>query len=203
MKRLLLTSGRGPAECRIALKRTVRKLASQADEAGIDLDLIDGPAPDKHGPGSVIAIIRGENADTFASQWTGAIKWTFNSPVRPNHKRKNWFIGVFDLPVDVPIATTIDQRDVRFETFRAGGPGGQHQNNTDSAVRAIHTPTGLTVVARSERSQHRNKDDALKRLAALLRMSKDIAEIADQQNTQDAHDRLQRGNPIKTFEDRR
>ena len=79
----------------------------------------------------------------------------------------NWFVSVSALP-PLPAAEAVRAQDVRFEAFRAGGPGGQHQNTTDSAVRAIHGPTGLRVVAREERSQHRNRDIALKRLAELV-----------------------------------
>jgi peptide chain release factor len=90
--------------------------------------------------------------------------------------------------------------EVRFEVFRAGGPGGQHQNKTESAVRAVHIPTGLAVIARDQRSQHRNKAIALERLAALIALRRDLAAIADRQETQAAHDRLERGRPVRRFE---
>lgn len=199
MTRLLLTSGRGPTECRIALARTLPKVVSEARDYGLEVDVVNGSALDRHGPGSAIAVLRGDGTDEFAARWIGSIKWTFPSPVRPHHKRKNWFIGVFALPDQQVVAGTLDEKEVRLETFRAGGPGGQHQNTTDSAVRAIHQPSGLTVVARTQRSQHRNKADALTRLETLLRLSKDLAEIADRQSTQAAHDQLERGAPVRTF----
>ena len=73
--------------------------------------------------------------------------------------------------------------DVRFEAFRAGGPGGQHQNKTESAVRAVHIATGLAVVARDGRSQHRNKALAIERLAALIHLGAELAAIADRQTS--------------------
>ena len=84
--------------------------------------------------------------------------------------------------------------------MRSGGPGGQHQNKTASAVRAVHKPTRLAVVAREGRSQHRNKAIALKRLGALLRLNDELAALADDQQVQSGHSRLERGRPIRTFE---
>jgi peptide chain release factor len=122
------------------------------------------------------------------------------SPLRPQHKRKNWFVGILRLESQPPGVEEIDASDVRFEALRAGGPGGQHQNKTESAVRAVHVPTGLTVVAREERSQLRNKALALKRLAAHLALAKELAELADDRAIQSGHDRLERGRPVRTFE---
>ena len=135
----------------------------------------------------------------FARPWIGAIQWVAQSPLRPHHKRKNWFIGVFELPAlpDAPKALAI--HDVRFEAFRAGGPGGQHQNKTESAVRATHIASGLSVVAREERSQHRNKALALERIAALLRLQGELQAITAQNDAHAAHDRLERGHPVKRF----
>ena len=76
-------------------------------------------------------------------------------------KRKIWFAGV-NIIDSLSLEYEIKQSDVKYETMRAGGPGGQHVNTTDSAVRAIHIPTGIRTVARDERSQHANKELALK-----------------------------------------
>jgi peptide chain release factor len=200
MTRLLLTSGRGPAECRIALARTLTILGREAEAAGLELDVATGPDPDGHGPASAIALLEGDGAETFASTWVGSILWVARSPVRPQHKRKNWYIGVFKLEPRPIEPAVLDPAHVRFEAFSAGGPGGQHQNKTASAVRAVHGPTGLAVVARDGRSQHRNKAIALKRLRALLRLDDELATMADARQVQSGHSRLERGRPIRTFE---
>jgi peptide chain release factor len=199
MIRLLFTSGRGPIECRIAVAKAVAALAAEATSLGLETDCLEGPNPDGHGPASAIVVIHGEAATAFSRPWIGAIQWVAQSPVRPHHKRKNWFIGIFELPdlPDAPKALAV--HDVRFEAFRAGGPGGQHQNKTESAVRAIHIGSGLSVVVREERSQHRNKALALERMAALLRLRGEIAAITAQKDTHAAHDRLERGRPVKRF----
>jgi len=199
MIRLLFTSGRGPAECRIAVANAAAALVAEATSLGLDTDYLEGPNSDTHGPASAIVVVHGDAAGAFARPWIGVVQWTAQSPLRPHHKRKNWFIGVFELPAVPDAPKAIAARDVRFEAFRAGGPGGQHQNKTESAVRAIHNPSGLSVVAREERSQHRNKALALDRMAALLRLQRELEAIAARSETHAAHDRLERGRPVKRF----
>ena len=197
--RLLATSGRGPAECRIALANVLEALAREAERAGIDCDIAASDAPDRHGPGSAIVILDGDGAETFAMRWLGSLLWVVQSPVRPHHKRKNWFIGIFALPAPPKASATIQMSEIRFEAMRAGGPGGQHQNKTESAVRAVHRPTGLTVVARDGRSQHRNKAIALERLATMLHFRAELAKSGEKALIQHGHDNLERGNPTRRF----
>jgi peptide chain release factor len=199
MIRLLFTSGRGPAECRIAVRKAVAALAAEAASLGLETDCLEGPNADGHGPASAIVVIHGDAATTFARPWIGAIQWAAQSPLRPHHKRKNWFIGVFELPAQPEAPKALAVQDVRFEAFRAGGPGGQHQNKTESAVRATHIASGLSVVAREERSQHRNKALALERIAALLKLQGELQAITAQNDAHAAHDRLERGSPVKRF----
>ena len=199
MIRLLLTSGRGPAECRIALAKAIAALTAEAAELGLDSDCVNGPDPDGHGPASAIVVVHGDAAAAFARPWIGSIQWVAQSPLRPHHKRKNWFIGVVELPAVPDRPKALEDHDVRFDAFRAGGPGGQHQNKTESAVRAVHVATGLTVVAREERSQHRNKALALERLAALIRLQGELEAITARSDAHAAHDRLERGSPVKRF----
>lgn len=197
--RLHLTSGQGPAECRMAIAHTLERMSDEAEAAGIEIDVAEERNPDGHGPQSALVMINGDGADAFAARWTGSILWVCKSPVRPNHKRKNWFVGCQEIdPPDGP-GERIDPGDVRYEAFRAGGPGGQHQNKTESAVRAVHTPTGLTVVVRENRSQHRNRAIALERLSALLETSKILNAASDRARLQAAHGELERGNPKRTF----
>jgi peptide chain release factor len=199
MIRLLFTSGRGPAECRIAVRKAVAALGAEAASLGLETDCVEGPSPDRYGPGSAIVVIHGEAAATFARPWIGAIQWVAQSPVRPHHKRKNWYIGVFELPPLPDAPKALAAHDIRFEAFRAGGPGGQHQNKTESAVRATHIASGLSVVVREERSQHRNKALALERIAVLLRLQGELEAITARNDAHAAHDRLERGRPVKRF----
>jgi peptide chain release factor len=199
MIRLLLTSGRGPTECRIALRHALDVLAAEALAAEVDCDIAAGPSPDRYGPGSVVVLLSGAAAAPLARKWVGSVLWVSKSPVRPLHKRKNWFLGVIDVGPPPAVPQAIREADVRIETFRAGGPGGQHQNKTDSAVRATHVPTGLATVSRQERSQHRNKAVALARLASLIASGGELAALGDAKAVQAGHDSLERGRPIRTF----
>jgi peptide chain release factor len=121
------------------------------------------------------------------------------SPLRPGHARKNWFIGVIALP-PCRAASPLTLSDLRFESFRAGGPGGQHQNKTESAVRVVHVPTGLAAVARDGRSQHRNKALAIARLQALLEGRTLLAESRDASLVHTAHHTVARGSGGLRFE---
>ena len=199
MIRLLFISGRGPAECRIALVKALEVLRREAEEAGLDLDIARGDAPDRYGPGSAVAIIQGDGEEAFAKSWIGSILWVAASPVRPHHKRKNWFVAVSQLPAQAAQSAILDAGDVHFEAFRAGGPGGQHQNKTESAVRAVHKPTGIAVVSRDQRSQHRNKALALERLAELLRLGEELTKMSDLHQMNSEHNKLERGRPVRRF----
>lgn len=196
MIRLLLSSGRGPAECRLALARALDRMAQEAAMTGLSFECVPGHAPDAHGPGSAIVMIEGEAEDAFAAEWTGSAQWIARSPLRPNHKRKNWFVGIFRLAAS-PAPVALREEDVRFETMRAGGPGGQHQNTTDSAVRAVHIPTGLTTLARDGRSQHRNRAIALLRLATMLGERAELARMQADRNAWEEHEKLQRGGAVR------
>jgi peptide chain release factor len=199
MIKLLITSGRGPVECRIAVARVLDRLAREAEAGDVGCDVALGPDPDGEGPASALVILSGEGTDGLVRRWVGTVLWVAQSSVRQGHKRKNWYVGVMALPVAPVAPKAVALSDVRFEAFRAGGPGGQHQNKTESAVRAVHVPTGLAVVAREERSQHRNKAIALERLAALIRAGGELTAALEQQRAHASHDQLERGNPVRRF----
>lgn len=202
MMRLLLTSGRGPAECRIALAHLIVRLRKDADALGCPCDIVASRDADGHGPGAALALLGDaatrDIADALAKRWIGGAVWVCRSPLRPHHGRKNWFVAVFELPpTETP--APLDPRDVAFETLRAGGPGGQHQNKTESAVRALHRPSGVSVVVREERSQHRNKALALDRLARMLAAQSDLARSNDEAMIHAKHAALQRGGATRRF----
>lgn len=198
---LLATSGNGPAECRVALRSLLSILESEARDKGCELEVTASRAPDLHGPVSAIVTLRGAEAHRLAAEYCGSIRFIFKSRIRPGHKRQNWFVGVkqIELPDTAKEIPSIQRDDIRFETLRAGGPGGQHQNTTDSAVRATHIAAGITVTCRDERSQHRNKALAVRRLEAMLQL------LAERQNQNAktalflANKELERGNEVKVF----
>ncbi len=144
---------------------------------------------------SALVSLDGDNAWALSESWCGTIQWICPSPYRPHHGRKNWFLGIGRFTADEQ-----EQSDaIRYETLRSSGPGGQHVNKTDSAVRATHLASGISVKVQSERSQHANK-----RLARLL-----IAWKLEQQQQENSavlksqrrmfHHQIERGNPRRTF----
>ncbi len=198
---LLATTGNGPVECRIALKSLLASLKAEAEAVGCTFEATAARAPDAHGPASAIVTISGDGATMLAKGYCGSIRFIFKSPVRPGHKRQNWFVGVrpVELADNPQDAGAPDPRDIRFETLRAGGPGGQHQNTTDSAVRATHVPTGVTVICRDERSQHRNKATAIRRLQMALQLLVERQARNAKTALFLANKELERGNEVKVF----
>jgi len=198
---LFLTSGNGPAECRAALAALIGIMETEAGAHALAFECTPGATPDRHGPKSAIVTVTGPGAARFADGFLGTVQFVFKSRIRPGHKRQNWFVGVKPLDLsafDIDVAE-IRPDDLRFETLRAGGPGGQHQNTTDSAVRATHLPSGITVTCRDERSQHRNKALAIRRIAAMLEvLAADRREDAKSSLFM-ASKELERGNAVKTF----
>lgn len=198
---LQITSGRGPAECQIAVGKLADVLEKEAVKAGLACEVLDVVEGRERGAAlSALISLDGSGARAFAEKSRGSVLWICASPVRPGHKRKNWFVGVEVLAPPDAGSVSLRLADVAFEAMRASGPGGQHVNKTESAVRATHRPTGLVATAREERSQAMNKKLALARLAALL-VDGAAAALADAERDRWAHhDALERGRPVRTFE---
>ena len=192
---LQLSTGQAPAECQYFARFALRQMLREAEAAGLDAEILS-ETPSKHGLMSAVVAVSGSLQTDFAHRWLGTLQWVCASPFRPNHARKNWFVAVSRLS-DIP--TLPEEGEVRFETCRAGGKGGQHVNKTESAVRAVHTATGVSVRVESERSQHANKKRALELLALKL-AARCQADAAGQAAA--AHKslyRVERGNPQRVF----
>jgi peptide chain release factor len=164
---VLLSAARGPAECRLAVTGLIEAAIAEARAAGLAAELLHAEeAP--HGPVSAVLAVDGPGAEGWAESWRGTLQWICRSPLRPEHGRKNWFVSGTVLRPPEPSSGGFDPRELRWETFRATGAGGQHVNRTESAVRVTHLPTGIAVPCASERSQHRNRAIALALLSRRL-----------------------------------
>ncbi len=195
---LQITSGRGPVECCRVVVLVAREMLDDAHRQSINAEIIDyNDGPDDGTWSSAIMKLDGEQAANFANQWCGTIQWTAQSTFRPNHGRKNWFVGVS--PITFPSINSLSKNEIRYETFRASGPGGQHVNKTESAVRATHLPTGISVTASNRRSQQQNKKLAGERLAIKLSLWRQAEAQKSERDNWNNHNTLLRGNPIKTF----
>jgi peptide chain release factor len=192
-KLLLITSGKGPAECERAAYKIMALIRKEALRLQMDVNVLsvtEGTAAQL--VRSALISIKGESAEQFARAWTGSVQWTATSPFRPHHKRRNWFVGIAEFTL--PELIDWNERDVKYESLRSSGPGGQHVNKTESAVRATHVPTGVSVVASDERSQSMNKQKATERLRIrLAHINHERQADQSQQQWQD-HAALERGN---------
>jgi peptide chain release factor len=168
---LSISSGNGPEECAHAAALTLQVLLREIqNRPGTDITariVETEPAHENGNIRSALLSLEGTGAKTFADSWTGVIRWIWRSSYRPGHKRKNWFVSVKSYR-EPAAGDAFSLSDVRFETAKAGGPGGQYVNKTKTAVRVVHIPTGKNATAREERSQLMNKRLALARFASLF-----------------------------------
>ena len=146
---------------------------------------------------SASVILEGETVQEFVDSWKGTIQWIGQSQFRKLHKRKNWFIGIFEVEDFQPVI--YNEKDFEFQAMRSSGSGGQNVNKVNTAVRAIHKPTGIAVVAMDSRSQHQNKKLATERLLAKLN-EENLKGIQEQMESEwNNQTEIKRGNPTRTF----
>jgi peptide chain release factor len=204
IRTLVVTAGRGPVECRRAVRQVSLVLAAEAEAAGFEVDTVPGPDTDGEGPVSLRLLLSGEAEAlaAFLRGWVGSVQWVARSERRSKADRKNWFVGIAEDAPEPAGVPPVDARDVVYTAMTAGGPGGQHQNKTASAVRALHTPSGISVVMRSERSQHRNRALALDRIAALLALRARMDRTDSERRAWTLRIEVQRGNPVRVLTER-
>jgi peptide chain release factor len=200
MELVQISAGRGPVECSWVVWKVFEKISDAAREYSLSVIIAEKePDREKDTYKSIVVSLDGENVSHFCSLWTGTIQWTIQSPFRPHHKRKNWFVSVNMIPAYQEESYSLN--DVKIERIRSSGPGGQHVNKTESGVRVNHVPTNTIVVITSERSQHQNKSVALAILFHKLReRNVQIQEHVEKQSWQN-HNDLIRGNPVRKFKD--
>ncbi|MFA6011346.1 MAG: peptide chain release factor H [Desulfobacteraceae bacterium] len=195
---LQITSGRGPEECCWVVARLLSHMIKCAEALSIKTRVLETvPGSNKDTMKSALIALEGDTIHTFAHDWEGSIQWIGQSMFRPGHKRKNWFVGTrFLKPIEADDST---DKTFKVETMRSSGPGGQHVNKTESAVRITHVATGLSATAQEERSQHLNKKLAMTRLYDLIQQKKDDDVQKANKKRWACHNDLERGNPVKVF----
>ncbi len=197
---LEINAGAGGTEAQDWASIVRRMYMRWANAHGMKVEEIDESQGEEAGIKSATLLIKGENAYGWLKTESGVHRLVRISPFDSNARRHTSFASVWVYPViDDKIEIEILDKDVRTDTYRASGAGGQHVNKTDSAVRLTHIPTGIVVACQSERSQHRNRETAWNMLRARLYEAELQKREAASQAVEDSKTEIGWGRQIRSY----
>ncbi|WP_143531167.1 peptide chain release factor 2 [Rodentibacter genomosp. 2] len=195
-----LQAGSGGTEAQDWTEMLLRMYLRWAESKGFKTELMEVSDGDVAGLKSATIKISGEYAFGWLRTETGIHRLVRKSPFDSNNRRHTSFSAVFVYPeVDDNIDIEINPADLRIDVYRASGAGGQHVNKTESAVRITHMPSGIMVQCQNDRSQHKNKDQAMKQLKAKLYELELQKKNADKQAMEDNKSDIGWGSQIRSY----
>ena len=197
---LTIHPGAGGLESQDWAEMLSRMYMRWAERRGFGLEVLDLQPAEEAGIKSVTIEITGDHAYGYLRAEKGVHRLVRISPFDSQSRRHTSFASVFVYPVlDDEIEIEIDDSDLRVDTFRASGAGGQHVNKTDSAIRITHRPTGIVVSCQQERSQHKNRSTAMKMLKAALYERAREEKEREKQALESSKTEIAWGNQIRSY----
>lgn len=195
-----ITAGSGGTEAQDWAEMLLRMYLRWGEDHDFDTELIEVSAGEVAGIKSATVRFAGEYAFGWLRTETGVHRLVRKSPFDSGNRRHTSFASVFVSPeIDDDIEIEINSADLRVDTYRASGAGGQHVNKTDSAVRITHEPSGIVVQCQNERSQHKNRDQAMKLLRARLYEQEMLKRREEQQALEDSKADIGWGSQIRSY----
>lgn len=192
--------GAGGTESQDWAEMLLRMYRRWAERAGFRFNVMDYQAGEEAGLKSVTFTVEGENAYGFLTSEIGVHRLVRISPFDAAKRRHTSFASVFVSPeIDDSIEIELKPDEIRVETYRSTGAGGQHVNTTDSAVRVIHLPTGTIATCQNERSQHRNREMAMKILRSKLYELELEKRREESKKLEDAKGEIAFGNQVRSY----
>lgn len=195
-----IQSGSGGTEAQDWAEMLLRMYLRWADQHQFKATLMEVSAGDVAGIKSATIYIEGDHAFGWLRTETGVHRLVRKSPFDSGNRRHTSFAAVFVAPeIDEDFEVDINPADLRIDTYRSSGAGGQHVNTTDSAVRITHAPTGIVVQCQSDRSQHKNKDGAMKQLKAKLYEFEMMKRNEEKQSLEESKSEIGWGSQIRSY----
>ena len=195
-----INAGAGGTEAQDWAEMLLRMYLRWCEKRGFKAELVECTAGEEAGIKSATVSIKGEYAYGYLKAEVGVHRLVRKSPFDSGNRRHTSFCSVFAYPdIEREIEIDIDESQVRVDTYRASGAGGQHVNRTDSAVRLTHLPTGIVVQCQTDRSQHKNRASAWKMLKSRLYEHELAKRNAEKQALEDTKSDIGWGNQIRSY----
>ena len=195
-----IQAGSGGTEAQDWAEMLLRMYLRWGESKGFNTELVEISGGDVAGIKSATIHVRGDFAFGWLRTETGVHRLVRKSPFDSGNRRHTSFASVFVSPeINDDIEVDLDMSDVRVDTYRSSGAGGQHVNKTDSAVRLTHEPSGIVVQCQSQRSQHKNKELAIKQLKAKLYELEELKRKEQAQSVEEEKANIGWGSQIRSY----